>query len=134
MMSAPLDARLGRPGGQRAAYELPRGVLTLYVSGASELSARAIANARALCDVSLEGRYRLTIVDVNEDPAAALRSGVIAAPTLVRSLPLPERRLVGDLSSTDKVLQTLELPSPGAPAGPAAGDPMPRPPTPSGAP
>jgi circadian clock protein KaiB len=95
------------------APEPPYGALTLYVSGASELSARAIANATALCDVHLGGRYHLAVVDVHENPAPAL-SQVIAAPTLIRNLPLPERQHVGDLSDTDKVLRTLGL----LPSGP----------------
>jgi circadian clock protein KaiB len=83
--------------------------LTLFVSGASDLSARAIGNARELCDTHLAGRYELSVVDVHEDVAAALNSDVIAAPTLVRSWPLPVRKLVGDLSRTDKVLIALDL-------------------------
>jgi circadian clock protein KaiB len=89
--------------------ESPLGVLTLYVSGASALSARAIANATALCELHLGGLYQLTVVDLHEDPTAAASQQVIAAPTLVRTLPLPERQLVGDLSDTGKVLQVLEL-------------------------
>jgi circadian clock protein KaiB len=83
--------------------------LTLFVSGASDLSARAIADATELCDVRLSGRYRLSVVDVHEDPAATLRSGVHAAPTLVRPSPLPMRRCVGDLSDADAVLLRLGL-------------------------
>jgi circadian clock protein KaiB len=83
--------------------------LTLFVSGASDLSARAIANAKKLCDTHLVGRYELSVVDVHEDAAAALNSDVIAAPTLVRNSPLPVRKLVGDLSKTDKVLVALDL-------------------------
>lgn len=84
--------------------------LTLFVSGASDLSARAIADARRLCDIHLDGRFHLSVVDVHEDPAAVLTSGVRAAPTLVRNRPLPVRKLVGDLSRTGKVLSALELP------------------------
>jgi circadian clock protein KaiB len=101
------------------ARESPCGALTLYVSGASELSARAIADATALCERHLGGRYRLVVVDVHEDPAAVRDNQVIAAPTLIRNLPLPERRLVGDLSDTDKVLQALDLRAAGATSGPA---------------
>jgi circadian clock protein KaiB len=93
------------------APEPPCGALTLYVSGASELSARAIADTTALCDVHLGGRYHLAIVDVHENPAPGLSSQVIATPTLIRNLPLPERRLVGDLSDTNKVLHALGLPA-----------------------
>jgi len=84
--------------------------LTLFVSGASGLSARAIANAKQLCELYLKGRYELSVVDLREDPGAVLSSRVLAAPTLVRSRPLPVRLLVGDLSSTARVLRALELP------------------------
>jgi circadian clock protein KaiB len=83
--------------------------LTLFVSGASNLSARAIADATELCDVHLSGRYRLSVVDVHGDPAATLSSGVQAAPTLVRPSPLPMRRFVGDLSDAGAVLLRLGL-------------------------
>jgi circadian clock protein KaiB len=83
--------------------------LTLFVSGASDLSARAIADARALCDVHLGGGYELLIVDVHDDPAAVLDNGVVASPTLVRSRPLPLRRFIGDLSKADDVLLKLEI-------------------------
>jgi circadian clock protein KaiB len=87
----------------------PRPELTLFVSGASDLSARAIANATELCDVRLSGRFRLSVVDVHRDPAATLSSGVQAAPTLVRPSPLPMRRFVGDLSDGDAVVLRLGL-------------------------
>jgi circadian clock protein KaiB len=87
----------------------PQPELTLFVSGASDLSARAIADAREICDVRLAGRFRLSVVDVHEDPAAVLRHGVRAAPTLVRTWPLPRRRFIGDLSRPDQVLLKLEL-------------------------
>jgi circadian clock protein KaiB len=84
--------------------------LTLFVSGASELSARAIECARLLCDDYVRDGH-LDVVDLNEDPAAAITSGVLAAPTLVRTRPLPVRRHIGDLSDLGKVLRVLELPS-----------------------
>lgn len=84
--------------------------LTLFVSGASDLSARAIANARELCESHLAGRYHLSVVDVHEEPAIVLGSRVLAVPTLVRNRPLPVRKLVGDLSDARKVLTALELP------------------------
>jgi circadian clock protein KaiB len=83
--------------------------LTLFVSGASDLAARAIANARKLCDVHLVGRHRLRVIDVHDDIDAVLASDVLATPTLVKNLPLPIRKVVGDLSHTDNVLQALEL-------------------------
>lgn len=109
-MTAPHDATRKRFEAELAAAGETCYQLTLFVSGASDLSARAIANARQLCDLHLDGRYHLSVVDVHENPAAALKSRVVAAPTLVKNQPLPVRRLVGDLSHTDKVLLALELP------------------------
>jgi circadian clock protein KaiB len=88
-----------------AGYEL-----TLFVSGASDLSARAIADATRLCEAHLAGRYHLSVVDVHQDPAAVLAHRVVAAPTLVKHRPPPMRRLVGDLSRADRVLKALDLP------------------------
>ena len=103
---------------ERALSEAPEVVfeLTLIVSGASDLSSRAIANARALCDTHLRGRSTLSIVDLH---AATGSSRVVAAPTLVRERPLPVLRLVGDLSQTEKVLTALELRPPGTTTRPA---------------
>ena len=84
-------------------------LLTLFVSGASEISALAIGNAWSLCENYLAGRYRLQVVDVHRDPAKMLRHNVLAAPTLLRERPLPIRRLVGDLSDTGKVLAALDI-------------------------
>jgi circadian clock protein KaiB len=85
--------------------------LTLFVSGASPLSARAITNAQALCEAHLPERYLLTVVDVRSDPAQVSATGVLAVPTLVRVAPLPRRIVVGDLSDIARVLATLDLPS-----------------------
>jgi circadian clock protein KaiB len=84
-------------------------VLTLFVSGASDISALAIGNARALCENYLPGRYRLQVVDVYRDLAKMMLHNVLAAPTLLREQPLPIRRLVGDLSDTGKVLAALGI-------------------------
>ena len=85
--------------------------LTLFVSGASDLSAQAIAQARQLCDSGVGGTCRLAVVDVHDDPGTALSRTVIAAPTLIKTLPLPERRYVGDLSRTAAVRAALGLPA-----------------------
>lgn len=84
-------------------------VLTLFVSGASEISALAIGNARSLCENHLAGRYRLQVVDVHRDLPKMLQHNVLAAPTLLRERPLPIRRLVGDLSDTGRVLAALDI-------------------------
>jgi circadian clock protein KaiB len=83
--------------------------LTLFVTGASELSGRAIANVRALCELHLFGRYTLEVVDVLRDPSMMSAYDVVAAPTLIKEWPLPKRMLVGDLSDTARVLKALDV-------------------------
>lgn len=91
--------------------------LTLYVNGASDLSARAIANARRLCDDGGPGGpYRLLLLDVAENIGSLRASQVLAIPTLVKTKPLPVRKVVGDLSHRDRVLLVLGLESPPEPA------------------
>jgi circadian clock protein KaiB len=109
-MSTPHAATRTRLVDERDATDTPWYELTLFVSGASDLSARAIANTRRLCDSHLAGRHQLLVVDVHEDLAAVLENQVVAAPTLIKTLPLPVRKLVGDLSQTDRVLEALDLP------------------------
>ena len=72
--------------------------LTLFVSGASDSSAQAIANVREICDAHLDGRHQLNIVDLNQEPALAGQHHVLATPTLIKDHPLPLRMLVGDMS------------------------------------
>lgn len=84
--------------------------LTLFVSGASDLSAQAIADVRELCDVYLDAPSQLTVIDVHGESRAGLVNRVLATPTLVKNLPLPVRKIVGDLSDARKVLRALDLP------------------------
>jgi circadian clock protein KaiB len=86
-----------------------RYVLRLYVTGMTERSARAIASIRALCEEHLKGRYRLQVVDLYTRPQLTRREQIIAAPTLIKKLPLPLRRMVGDLSDRERVLFGLDL-------------------------
>jgi circadian clock protein KaiB len=97
-----------------AAIATQRYTLRLYVTGATDKSARAVANVRALCDRHLSGRYDLEVIDVFQEPLLALEGHILAAPTLVKSTPLPVRRLIGDLSDTDKVIAALDIQSHGA--------------------
>ena len=84
-------------------------VLTLYVTGQSARSQRAAANLRSLCD-RLQGRCELTVVDVLERPQLAEDARILATPTVVRHLPLPARRIIGDLSDPERVVLWLDLP------------------------
>jgi circadian clock protein KaiB len=110
-MSRPHDETLWRFEDGMSAPEEAHFELTLFVSGASDLSVRAITNARALCDLHLDGRHSLRVVDMYDDPQAFISGWVVATPTLVRNLPLPVKKLVGDLSRTESVLRALGLPS-----------------------
>jgi circadian clock protein KaiB len=83
--------------------------LTLYVTGATAGSLRAIANIKAICEQYLEGRYQLEVVDAYLRPELLRRDQIVAVPTLVKKLPAPLRHMVGDLSMTEQVLQGLGL-------------------------
>lgn len=83
--------------------------LRLFVTGASPLSARAIQNLQTLLEQKLKGRYKLEIVDVHQQPALVQSEDVTAVPMLIKKTPLPKRRLVGDMSDTQRVLKGLGL-------------------------
>ena len=84
-------------------------LLRLFVTGASTHTATAISNLRRICEQELEGQFDLEIIDVLKFPALAEDEKILATPTLIKSLPLPLRRVIGDLSDTEKVLLGLEV-------------------------
>ena len=84
-------------------------ILRLYVTGSTGRSLRAVHNLKKLCEEYLSDDYDLEVIDIYKDPAAAREAQIIAAPTLVKKLPQPIRRLVGDLSNTQKVLIGLDI-------------------------
>ncbi len=84
-------------------------ILTLYVTGTSPRTKTAIDNLNRICKGELEGRYELEIVDVLENPQRAEDEKILATPTLIKNLPPPLRRVIGDLSDKDKVLLGLEV-------------------------
>lgn len=84
-------------------------VLTLYIYGKSKKSERAIENLHHICEVDLQGRFELEIIDIKENPAAASEKMLVAFPTLVRKHPTPIKRLVVGLSDRRKVLAGLEI-------------------------
>jgi len=85
--------------------------LRLFVTGASPNSIRAIANLKEICETHLKGKYELEIIDVYQQPLIAEREQIIALPLLIKKSPLPERRLIGDMSDVEKVLRGLALPA-----------------------
>lgn len=86
-----------------------RYVLRLYVTGMTPRSTRAVENVRTICEEHLHGRYDLEVIDIYQQPTLAKGEQIIAAPTLVKKLPLPLRRVIGDLSNTERVLLGLDL-------------------------
>jgi len=84
-------------------------VLRLYVTGTTPHSARAIVNIRQICEEHLHGRYELEVVDISRHPTLAEGEQIIAAPTLIKKLPLPLRRFIGDMSQTERILLGLDL-------------------------
>ena len=84
-------------------------LLKLFVTGASPNSARAIANLKGICEKYLSEQYDLEIIDVYQQPLKAQNADIIALPMLVKSFPLPLKRLIGDMSDTVKVLRGLGL-------------------------
>lgn len=86
-------------------------MLRLYVSGATARSSRAIENIRNFCEQHLKGRYELEIIDIYQQPELLEKEQVVAAPTLIKQLPLPLRKLIGDMSDEEKILVGLNIKS-----------------------
>jgi circadian clock protein KaiB len=84
-------------------------VLKLYVAGQSPKSVNAIANIKAICEENLQGLYELEVIDLYQQPQLAQGEQIIAVPTLVRKLPPPLRRIIGDMSNTERVLVGLDI-------------------------
>jgi circadian clock protein KaiB len=87
----------------------PTYVLRLYVTGATANSTRALMNIKTICEEHLHGRYELEVIDVYQQPVLARTEQILAAPTLIKHLPLPLRRFIGDMSRTEKILLGLDL-------------------------
>jgi circadian clock protein KaiB len=108
-MSLPLSAK-ARTGTGADSDEIWD--LRLYVTGQSPKCLRAIDNLRNACEEHLAGRYRIEVVDLLENPRLAADDQILAVPTVVRKLPPPMRKIVGDLSDTERLLVGLQLRSP----------------------
>jgi circadian clock protein KaiB len=104
-------ARSARPKVTTATRKAVSGhyILKLYVAGRSPKSVNAIANIKKLCEANLLGRYVLEVIDLYQQPQLAQGEQIIAVPTLIRKLPPPLRRIIGDMSNTERVLVGLDI-------------------------
>ena len=95
----------------KTSMEVPKEkyVLRLYVTGMTPRSTQAIGNIRKICEEHLKGRYELEVIDICQQPELAKDGEIIAAPTLVKRLPLPLRKLIGTMSDTERVLVGLNI-------------------------
>ena len=100
------QARLEEAAAKRQAQ---RYVLRLYIAGLTPRSTLAIQNIRKLCEEHLEGRYDLQVIDIYQHPVLAEGEQILAAPTLIKQLPLPLRRFIGDMSNTERILVGMDL-------------------------
>jgi len=87
----------------------PKYLLRLYVAGLSPTSIRSLENIKEICEEHLHGRYELEVIDLYKNPSLAMGEQIIAAPTLIKELPLPLRRIIGDMSNTERILVGLDL-------------------------
>jgi circadian clock protein KaiB len=96
---------------EKAVSRLGKGkyVLRLYVAGMTPISARSISNLKKICEEHLAGQYDLNVIDVYQRPTLAKGEQIVAAPTLIKKLPLPMRKLIGDMSDKGKVLVGLDI-------------------------
>jgi circadian clock protein KaiB len=84
-------------------------VLRLYVTGMTPKSTQAIQNIKKICDTELHSRYDLEVIDIYQRPVLAQGEQIIATPTLIKKLPLPLRRFIGDMSDTERIVLGLDL-------------------------
>jgi len=104
-------ARSAQPKASSAQLKIVsnRYILKLYVAGQSPKSITAIANIKKICEENLQGRYELDVIDLYQQPQLAQGEQIIAVPTLIRKLPVPLRRIIGDMSNTERVLVGLDI-------------------------
>ena len=88
-------------------------MLRLFVSGKTHQSEQTILNLRRICEEEFNGKYSMQVIDILESPELAEEAKIRATPTLIKELPLPLRRVIGDLSDKDRVLVSLDLPAAG---------------------
>ncbi len=112
-MKDDIDEELNREAFEKAAEESgdKMYVLRLYITGSTPKSINAISNIKKICEDYLHGHYDLEVVDIYQQPSLAAGEQIIAVPTLIKKLPLPLRKLIGDMSNTEHILLGLDLQS-----------------------
>ncbi len=94
---------------KKGVAEKDKWVLRLYVAGQTQKSLNAFSNLKAICEQQLEGKYEIEVIDLLINPQLSRDDQILAIPTLVRKIPAPVRKIIGDLSNTEKVLVGLDL-------------------------
>jgi circadian clock protein KaiB len=100
---------MAKHGSANGGSAKPKYLLHLYIAGATPRSQRALTNLKDICNRHLEGSYDLRVTDIFQNPEQIAGADVVAAPTLIKKLPLPVRRFIGDLSQTEKVVAGLTI-------------------------
>src|SRR5512142_747244 len=104
-----MSKRTAKPAGDGEAVERQVWELRLYVAGQTPKSLRAFANLKRICEEHLSGEYHIEVIDLLKNPQLASGDQILALPTLVRKLPEPVRKIIGDLSNTERVLVGLDI-------------------------
>jgi circadian clock protein KaiB len=102
------DIRPSTPSSEAGSVHVEQ-ILRLYIAGQTPRSIKAFANLKRICEEHLKGRYRIEVIDLIQNPQLAAGDQILAVPTLVRLLPEPVRKIIGDLSNTDRVLVGLDV-------------------------
>ena len=102
------EIRQSTPSTEAASVQQEQ-ILRLYIAGQTPRSVKAFANLKRICEEHLKGRYRIEVIDLIQNPQLAAGDQILAVPTLVRLLPEPVRKIIGDLSNTDRVLVGLDV-------------------------
>jgi circadian clock protein KaiB len=104
-----MDAKLSQPASQPSSQPEKRYILRLYVAGQTPKCLDAFFNLKKICEEHLAENYQIEVIDLLENPRLASGDQILAIPTLVRKLPEPVRKIIGDLSNTERVLIGLDL-------------------------
>ena len=111
MKAQPVRPAQSKAGAASRTATSSRYVLKLYIAGQSPKSVLAISNIKQICEANLHGHYELEVIDLYQQPHMAQGEQIIAIPTLIKTLPPPVRRIIGDMSNTERVLVGLDIQS-----------------------